>query len=153
MSRVQNLVSTFQRPESSIKSPASRVHRPEPSVWSSESSVQSPASRVHRPTLASNFNTVKNISYDAFENFVLHTLDKNAPRKHNYIRGNHSPLMKKDIHEAIMTRTRLRNISLKEATPTNRLTYKKQSNYCVSLMRKNKKQYYGSLNANRITNK
>ena len=48
-----------------------------------------------------------------------------------------------------MTRTRLRNIFLKEATPTNRPAYKKHMNYCVSLMRKNKK-YYGSLGVNRI---
>ena len=33
----------------------------------------------------------------------------------------------------------------------NRLTYEKQRNYCVSLMRQNKTQYYGSLNANHIT--
>ena len=47
--------------------------------------------------------------------------------------------MNKDIHKAIMTKTRLRNRFLK------------QRNYCVSLMRENKKQYYGFLNVNRIT--
>ena len=34
----------------------------------------------------------------------------------------------------------------------NRLAYKKRRNYCVSLMHENKKQHYGSLNVNRITN-
>ena len=33
----------------------------------------------------------------------------------------------------------------------NRLAYKKQRNYFVSLMGENKKQYYSSLNVNRIT--
>ena len=33
----------------------------------------------------------------------------------------------------------------------NRLAYKKQRNYCVSFMRQNKKQYYGSLNVNHMT--
>ena len=33
----------------------------------------------------------------------------------------------------------------------NRLGYKKQRNYCVSLMRQSKKQYYDSLNVNHIT--
>ena len=33
----------------------------------------------------------------------------------------------------------------------NRLAYKKQKNYCVSLMRQSKNQYYGSLNVNHIT--
>ena len=46
---------------------------------------------------------------------------------------------------------RSRNRFLKEPTPMNRLAYKKQRHYCVSLMRENKKQHYGSLNVNRIT--
>ena len=59
--------------------------------------------------------------------------------------------MNKDIRKATMTRTRLRNRFLKEPTQMNRLAYKKQRNYRVSLMRQNKKQYYGSLNVNHIT--
>ena len=82
---------------------------------------------------------------------MMHTLNKMAPTKQKHIRGNQSPFMNKDIHKVIMTRTRLRNRFLKEPTPMNRLAYKKQRNYCVSLMRENKKQYYGSLNVNRIT--
>ena len=93
----------------------------------------------------------KNILYDAFENLVLHTLDKMAPIKQKHIRNNQSPFINKDIHKAIMTRTRLRNRFLKEPTSINRLAYKQQRNYCVSFMRKNKKQYYSSLNVNRIT--
>ena len=34
------------------------------------------------------FNTTKNISYDAFGNLALHTLDKVTPIKQKYIRGN-----------------------------------------------------------------
>ena len=49
--------------------------------------------------------------------------------------------MNKDIHKAIMTRTRLRNSFLKEPTEMNRLAYKKQR----------KKRYYGSLNVNHLT--
>ena len=97
------------------------------------------------------FSVLKNKSYDAFENLVLHNLDKMAPMKQKHIRGNQFPFMNKDIHQAIMNRTRLRNRSLKEPTPMNRVAYKKQSNQCFSLMRENKKQYYGSLNFNGIT--
>ena len=71
------------------------------------------------------FSTGKNISYDAFENLVLQTLDKMPPIKQKHIRGNQSPLMNKDIHKAIMTRTRLRNRFLKEPTQMNTLAYKK----------------------------
>ena len=59
--------------------------------------------------------------------------------------------MNKDIHKAIMTRIRIRNRFLKEPTLMNRIAFKKQRNCFVLLMRENKKQYYGSLNVNRIT--
>ena len=81
----------------------------------------------------------------------MQTLGKMAPIKQKHTRGNQSPFMNKDIHKAIMTRTRLRNRFLKEPTQMNRLAYKKQRNYCVSLMRQSKKQYYGSLNVNHLT--
>ena len=104
-----------------------------------------------RESLITCFSTGKNISYDTFENLVLQTLGKMAPIKQKHIRGNQSPFMNKDIHKAIMTRTRLRNRFLKEPTQMNRLAYKKQRNYCVSLMRENKKQHYDSFNVNHIT--
>ena len=75
------------------------------------------------------FNTTKNTSFDAFENSILHTIDKIAPIKQKHIRDNHSPFMNKVIYKAIMTRTILGSIFLKEATPMNRLAYKKQRNY------------------------
>ena len=87
------------------------------------------------------------------ENLItyLKSIDKMTPVKQKHIRGNQSPFMNKDIHKAVITRTRLRNRFLKEPTQMKRLAYKKQRNYCVSLMRQNKKQYYGSLNVNHIT--
>ena len=66
-----------------------------------------------RESLITYLSTGKNISYDAFENLVLQTLDKMAPIKQKHIRSNRFPFMNKDIHKAIMTRTRLRNDSSK----------------------------------------
>ena len=104
-----------------------------------------------RESLITFFSTDKNISYDSFENLVLQTLDKMEPTKQKHIRSNQFPFINKDIHKAIMTRTRLRNRFLKEPIPMNRLAYKKQKNYCVSVMHGNKKLYYCRLNVNRIT--
>ena len=81
----------------------------------------------------------------------MQTSGKMAPINQKQIRGNQSPLMNKDIHKAIMTRTRLRNRLLKESIQMNRLAYKTQRDYCVSLMRQSKKQHFGSLNVNHIT--
>ena len=69
-----------------------------------------------RESLISYFSAGKNISYDAFENLFLHTFDKMAPIKQ---KGNQSPFINKDIHKAMMTRTRLRNRFLEEPTPKN----------------------------------
>ena len=104
-----------------------------------------------RDILITCFSTGKNISHEAFKNLVLQSLGKTAPVKQKYIRGNQSPFMNKDIHKAIITRTRLRNRFIKEPTQMNRLAYKKQRDYCF-IMCQSKKQYYGSLNVNQITN-
>ena len=102
-----------------------------------------------RESLITCFSTGKNISYDAFENLLLQTIDKIAPIKQKHISGNQPPFMNKNIRKAIMTKTRLRNSFLKEPTQMNRLAYKKQRNYCVSLMGENKKQH-DSFNVNHI---
>ena len=74
-----------------------------------------------------------------------------APINQKYIKGYQSPFMNKNIHKAIVRRTRLRNRFLKEPIPINRLASKKQRNCCVSFMRENNKQYYVSLNVKYIT--
>ena len=61
-----------------------------------------------RESLITYFSTGKNITYDASGNLVLHTLDKMAPIKQKHIGGNQSSFINKDIHKAIMTRTRFR---------------------------------------------
>ena len=62
-----------------------------------------------------------------------------APIKQKHMRSNQSPFMNKGSHKAIITRAKLRNRFLKEPIPLNGLAYKKHRNYCVSLMRENKK--------------
>ena len=47
--------------------------------------------------------------------------------------------MNKDISKAIMDRTRLRHKFLRSRSIEDRNVYNKQSNYCVSLIRKIKK--------------
>ena len=54
--------------------------------------------------------------------------------------------MNKNLVNAHRKRTRLRNKFLKNRTESNRVSYNKQRNFCVSLLRKAKKDYYGNLN-------
>ena len=44
-----------------------------------------------------------------------------------------------------MKRSKLRNSNLKNKTDANRMLYKKHRNYCVSLLRKSKNNYYANL--------
>ena len=50
-----------------------------------------------------------------------------------------------------MDRTRLRNNFLKHRTDENRKKYSKKRDYCVSLLRKTKRAYYGNLNEKEVT--
>ena len=58
--------------------------------------------------------------------------------------------MNKDISKAIMDRTRLRHKFLRSPTVEDRKPYNKQRNYCVSLIRKIKKDYYNDLDYKKI---
>ena len=58
--------------------------------------------------------------------------------------------MNKLLSRAHMKRTRLRKGYLKRRPEQNRLSYIKQGNYCVSLLRKTKKYYHANLNVKHI---
>ena len=74
------------------------------------------------------------------------TLNRFAPYKKRYLRGNNMPFMNKSLSRAFMRRSQLRSKYLKKRSETNRLAYAKQRNFCVSLLRKTKKDYYANLN-------
>ena len=77
-------------------------------------------------------------------------LDIHAPRKQKYARGNHMPFMNKALSKEIMTRNRFRNKFLKDKSEENKKKYLKQRNYCVSLLRKSKSNYFENLNEKNI---
>ena len=73
-------------------------------------------------------------------------LDQHVPRKQNYPSGNHIPFMNKTLSKEVMNRTKLRNKFFKERADESKKRYTSQQNYCVSLLKKTKKDYYISLN-------
>ena len=95
----------------------------------------------------------ESVSYTDLNKFIeicLKTLKNYAPSKKEYNRGNQMAFMNKDLSKAIMDRTIFRNKFLKNRNDENRKKYSKQRNYCVSLLRKTKKQYYGDLNEKNV---
>ena len=60
-------------------------------------------------------------------------LDKYAPHKKKYVRGNHLPFMNKNLSKAILLQTKRRNIFLKNRTGEHKGWYTKQRNLCDTL--------------------
>ena len=90
------------------------------------------------------------LNFDIFKNVCLDVVNKNATLKRKYIRKNHAEYMNKEFSQAIMKRSKLCNIYLKHRSEENRLVYKKQRNFCVTLLRKKKADYFNNLNLNLV---
>ena len=74
-----------------------------------------------------NLNTT---DLEGFMKTVFHIFNKHAPIKRKYIRANEAPFMTKDLHKAIMKRSKLRNKFLKSRNLSDRKNYTSQRNIC-----------------------
>ena len=62
----------------------------------------------------------ENFESDTIEKFLeicVNVLNKHAPRKKKFLRGNQSPCMNRELSKAIMTRTRFRNECIRNSSP------------------------------------
>ena len=59
--------------------------------------------------------------------------------------------MSKELHKAIMKRSRLRNKFLKHRTDTNKKNYNTQKNLCKKLLKNTKKSYFENFDTKKIT--
>ena len=75
-----------------------------------------------------------------FNACVLEVFNKEAPIKKKYLRANEAPFMNRKLKKAIIIRSRLRNTFLKHPTNEKKKNYRKQRNFCISLLRKEKKK-------------
>ena len=85
------------------------------------------------------------LNYDIFKNVCMDVVKKHAPLKRKYIRTNYAEYIDKELSQAIMKRSKLRNDYLKHRSEENRLAYKKERNFCVTLLRKTKADYFNNL--------
>ena len=72
---------------------------------------------------------INNMEYQHFLNIFIEVLNKHAPMKQKYLRANQERFMAKNLHKAIMKRSRLRNKFLSDRTEMSRKEYKKQRNF------------------------
>ena len=80
----------------------------------------------------------------------MDVVNKHAPLKRKYIRANYAEYMDKELNQAIMKRSKLWNVYLNHRSEENRLAYKKQPNFCVTLPRKKKADYFNNLDLNLV---
>ena len=80
----------------------------------------------------------------------MDVINKHAPLKRKYTRGNHAKNMDKELSQAIIKRSKLWNDYLKQKSEENRLAYKKQRIFCVTLLRKKKADYFNNLDLNLV---
>ena len=102
--------------------------------------------------LRSNVQSKK--KYAIFEDIFLRVLDRHAPMKRKFIRGNHAPYMNTTLRKAIMKRTQLQNKFFKTNNQEDLIGYKKQRNYVSRLYKKQRKHFYKNIDIrNFIDNK
>ena len=78
-------------------------------------------------------------SFASFTKIFIGTLNKHATIKKKYIRANHANFVTKALRKAIMLRSKLWNIFLKEKSLESKKAYNKQHKLCVKMVKKAKK--------------
>ena len=94
---------------------------------------------------------LNNAELSEFTEIFLSILDKYAPRKQKFIRADNFNFVTKSLRKAIMKKSKLRNKYLCERTNEAKSLYNKQRNLYVSIVRKNKRDYFGNLNNKNVT--
>ena len=82
-------------------------------------------------------NTFTEMGYDDFKRTFITILNKHAPMKKKFLRGNNAPFMNKTLSKAFMHRSKLKN-NIIRIQPKIIIFYNQQRNFCVSLLKKEK---------------
>ena len=103
-----------------------------------------------------NYRDFKNFSFESFKEDLSDVLtactnsfetfqdalDKYAPKKKKWLRGNNEPHVNKMLRKAIMKRSKLKNKANKTKLPVDINNYKKQRNCVVNLNKRAKFGYF-----------
>ena len=74
------------------------------------------------------------------------TLQKHTPSKTRYARANQAPYVNKKLSKEIIKMSWLRNKFVNTRSYLDREVYNKRRVYIFSLLKKEKKEFYGNLN-------
>ena len=73
-------------------------------------------------------------------------------QKMKYIRSNNCNFITNELRKAITNRSKLRNKFLKTRNEESRRRFNRQRNFCVSLLHKTKRRFFGKLNHKVVSN-
>ena len=88
---------------------------------------------------------LSNIEYDTFQEIIVSLLNIYALLKKKYLRANHASFVTKELRKAVMQKTGLRNIYLKQCTEATKVAYNQQRDKCASILKKSKRSYFESV--------
>ena len=80
------------------------------------------------------------MEYQHFLDIFIEVLNKHDPMKQKYLRANQGGFMTKNLHKAIMKRSRLRNKFLSDRTEISRKKYKKTPKFLRKPLKKSQKK-------------
>ena len=92
----------------------------------------------------------ENLGYDDLKKVSIEVLNQHDPMKEKFMRGNNAPLMNRTLSKTFMHTSKLKNRYNQNPTEVNKISYNKQRNYCVSLLRKEKRKYYNNKFCQRV---
>ena len=81
-------------------------------------------------------------SYFNFEKVFKYVLDKHAPVKTKFLRGNNQPHVTKELRKAIMLRSKLKNKANRTKNALDLEQFRRQRNFVVTLNRKTKRSFF-----------
>ena len=87
-------------------------------------------------------------AHNTFAEKFCNVINKQAPLKNKTIRGNQAPFMTKELPKAIMTRSRLINIFIKNKNKQNCQAFVKQRNTYTKLRKKAIKFHFAKVTGN-----
>ena len=91
---------------------------------------------------------LNNKDYAVFKDNFVNVLNKHAPKKTKFFRGDHKPHVSKTLRLTIMKRSRFKNKANKTQLPRDKPNYKKQRNLVTKLNKQFKKEYFDNIKDN-----
>ena len=143
-----NRKNSFQN-SMTIETGLSDHHKMIITVLKSYCKKREPIKRTYRSYKRFDWPNLRNVlkqnecmNYEDFHEIFMKVLDKHAPQKTKLVSANNGPFM---TSKEMMHRSRLRNNFNKNPTEENEKLYKKQRNFSVSLLKREKKNYYNNI--------